>query len=425
MNAMDGVRMQRVTTTTAVLAAILLGSASTGALAAADRLGVKLAPGLNLLTDVTAQLVYTDNFYYQNDNAKQRDAFGLLLTPKLHLLGDAGRYQYWLNTGVSIGGFSVATDQDDYIDRFASAGLNWDLSAMHHISVNAGHQKDHDAFGSDRTELGNFAPSLANLGLDEWTKNTGGVEYRLGTSGGTFGLKLGYSFLNKDYDTNRNVPLPSGAPVGTRFLDYDTQTIHLTGLYNYSGKTSFVAEWLHTDIHIPHDFVGFPSREAKQDVYRVGAIWKATGKTSGDVRIGYLDRKYDDSARSDFSKVNWVAGVTWTPFSRTRFRVETGRAAQDTFLAGSGFIDLRFYDVKWTYDWTPRFQHTLGYNHSKFSFTDTSRDDKVDEYSLLGNFLLSRYWKLQAGVRYQDRSSSAPNRDYKRTYAYMGFKLER
>lgn len=397
-----------------VCAMALIWSASAVADQTPSDWGYKIAPGMVLVPSLGVGASYTNNFYYQPNDQDNESAAGLQITPGLTLLGNLGRYKFRVNAGLTAAKFKAVESGDDFLDHSVDGLFSWSLTALSNLEFTASHKRGHDPLGRDRTAV---AAGNANQDVDEWGRYGAGVVYSYGAPSSRFGVNLGYHVVGKDYKTNRRVP--SG--LGTRFLDYNTQSARITGLYHYSGKTTFLASYKHTEIHIPNEFPGNAlERSGSRDLYLVGVEWKATGKTSGDARIGYIDRGFDDARLDSFQKLAWQAGVTWSPKPRAQVRLETGRQPQVTYYLGSSFIDNRYYSAGFTYDWTARLSTVLGYRHTKQVFVSAGRDDKLNRYSLRGEYMLSALWDLSIGITNFHRDSDLAGADFDRTYLLVG-----
>lgn len=391
---------------------MLCASATTwGASAASSGAGFKIAPGVVLLPSFGLRAIYTNNFYYQRNGQPKKGVWGYQATPRLTLLGDEGRYSFRLDGGAKAATFSAPGDKDDFVDHSVNGEFGYSLTPRNSLSLVASHKRSHDDFGLDRTEA---TTPAAGLDLDKWTRYKAGAVYSFGAPGTRFGLNLGYNVVGKDYQTNR------AGTAGTRYLDYNTRTASVTGLYHYSGKTTFLANVRHTNIHIAHEFPGALKRSGYRNMYLVGVQWQATGKTSGDARVGYLQRESKDSRVDNFGKVAWEVGVNWSPIVRAQLRLETGRMPQVTYFFNSYFIDNRYYQLSLTYDWTARIQSIMRYRHTRQDFVGLPRADNLDQYWVTATYKLTRLWKLNVGVvgYYRDSDFSVVNFD--RTYVHVG-----
>jgi hypothetical protein len=57
-------------------------------------------------------------------------------------------------------------------------------------------------------------------------------------------------------------------------------------------------------------------------------VWEATAKTTGTVRVGWLDEKFADSLYPSFSSPNWDVAICWSPLAYSHFDLSTKRSAE-------------------------------------------------------------------------------------------------
>lgn len=380
--------------------------------------GFKIAPGVVLLPKFGLLSTYTDNFYYQPNDQPKQVAWGYQMTPGVTLLGDEGRYNFKLDAGVNTAKFTAPGAADDYVDHSVDGQLSYVLTAKNKLFFSASHKKSHDPFGIDRTE---FLPGSIDHELDKWLQYKAGALYSYGAQGSPLGLNVDYQLADRHYFTNTDSP-----PIGTRFLDYRIQSGTITGLYHYSGKTTFLALYQYTNIHVPHEFPApFPGRSGDQNTALVGVKWQATGKTSGDVRVGYVRRGFNDPRVHSAGRLSWQVRLTWLPTERAQVRLETGRSSQVSYFFQSSFINNNYYQISLNYNWTALFQTKFVYRYVRQEFVTSGRLDRLNRYSLVGNYSLGQFWTLTAGAVSFHRNSELSSADFDRTLAYVGITYAR
>lgn len=363
--------------------------------------GIKLAPGVRAVAQLDADLAYTSNFFYQTDNEKS--SIGVVLKPGLRIEGDKGALVYNFGLSGDIGKYDVRGDLDDYEDTRFDAGFKWDAATRHRFGARYIRQDDHDPFGTVRTETS----AVAARELDEWHENQIDLTYRFGAQDAKLNIEAGAGTRDREYDTNRGF---------TRFLDFSIDELRAAAIYNLSSKTAVLVDIIDKDITYDENVLGFP-RDGEEQRIRVGARWKATGKTIGDVRIGKVKHEFDDPAARDFDETDWDAGVTWSPRLQTQLSLRTGRASLESYTTDTRFIDNQFYIVDWTQDWSSLFRTSLSYGRSDQSFVDSDRnpataapdgerEDQIDNLSLLAIYRLSSTLQLRGGLSRSERNSN-------------------
>ena len=113
----------------------------------------------------------------------------------------------------------------------------------------------------------------------------------------------------------------------------------------------------------------------------VGAEWQATAATSGSVKVGYMNKKYEQ-VRPTYSGFTWEAAVRWQPLTYSQFDFSTGKAATDPSGDDSNFVVATVYNASWTHNWNTFLRTKVGYSHNGGAYDGTGRRDKTDSLEL-------------------------------------------
>ncbi|HEY0974497.1 MAG TPA: outer membrane beta-barrel protein [Solimonas sp.] len=375
-------------------------------------LGENLAEGTLVRTSIEAGLTYTDNFFYTTQAAPQQEAVGWLLRPGAALTRSLSRVSYGFGANAEIAGFDVPSSVDDYQDYRLGGAINWQPASRHQLTFGPTLLWDHDPFGRERTEN----TPLENRELDKWRQVRGDARYRIGLPADRFNYELLVTALDKRYTSNRNF---------TQYLDYSSTTEDFLVTYNYSPKTAALINIVATQTDYDKIFPGAFDRSADEIRYLVGARWTATGKTSGDVRVGYAKRKSNDASRNDFSGLDWRAGVSWTPVAYRGISASIGRSSQESYFNNVKFINNYYYSLQWTEDWTVRFRTLLNLSYIDTDYVGSSRSDQHFTADFEGQYRLNRSLKVLARIGQNQRDSNFNVVDFDRLNVYVGFALSR
>lgn len=369
--------------------------------------GIGVGPGARLFPAIEIAVVHDDNFFFDpNDEAS---ATGLLLRPALGLSLTTTRTKTNFNFSGEVAQFSGddVSDEDDYTDFNLSASSEFQANSRNLFGVQLARRDDHDPFGQRRTE----GSALTDRELDEFHTDALAASYRFGASDARFNFELSGSTFSKEYDTNTEF---------TRFLDFTADGLAGTLLYNYSPKTTLGLSYGVRDIEFDATPPGFIPRDADEERILLGIEWLATGKTTGRIRVGHVDREPDDSRRDDFSAVDWEVEIVWTPRERTRFTFETGRRTNESFLFDGDFINTQEAGIVWHQEWTSRLSTRLGGRYLDQDFEGTTRQDDYAVFDASFAFLLVRGFSLKGGYVYSDRDSTFNNRDFSKNLFSLG-----
>lgn len=381
--------------------------------------GIKLAPGVRGIAQLDSEIVYTSNFFYRADN--EVSSTGVLFRPSLGIEGDKGAFTYNLGLQGELSKWDVPGDIDDYEDSRISGAFKWDIATRHRLGGNISRHDSHDPFGTVRTEAG---AALADRDLDQWHFTTMGLDYRFGAQGAKINLEAGVVTRDREYETNREF---------TRFIDYTTDQVRAAVIYNVSSKTGLLAEVIDSKREYDVNLAGFP-RDGDERAYRVGARWKATGKTVGDVRVGRVEHDFEDPSGNDFEETDWSAGITWSPLLQARLILQTGRESQESYRTDTRLIDNEFVSLAWAHDWSSLFRTTLTFRRLDQRFVDSDitpatpprdeREDEVDALSLLAEYRLSPTVQARGGLSRSSRDTNVANiSEFDVDVAFVGLRV--
>src|SRR3954471_8271796 len=82
--------------------------------------------------------------------------------------------------------------------------------------------------------------------------------------------------------------------------------------------------------------------------YQIGAKWEATAKTSGIVKFGMLEKKFNSSGRTDFSGSSWDAAVRWSPLTYSVWDLYSSKVTNESTGTGD-FLLTQTYGVNWNH----------------------------------------------------------------------------
>lgn len=384
---------------------------ASNALAPNDAVGMHLGPGLRASAGVGLQGIYNSNFYLTPDNKKS--SFGFLLTPDILLMRQASQISFQVGAGLEAAKYTnVSIGPDNYVDGNINGKLNWTPLTRHRFSMDYRTSYGHDQFGAFRTETG-FDPSA---GLDKWLQTQVQGRYRYGAPGALINLETEAGWFGRRYDTNRDQ---------TEFLDYRTWKLHETAYINISSKTSLIAEVIRSDTGYYHEYNGQPSRDFIETRYRAGVHWVATGTTSGDLRIGRLNRDFSNPNRPDLNGLDWSATLSWAPQTYSVFTLQTGNQTQQSYVAGVQLIQNRYGVIDWTHAYSNYFSTRLSYSRINSDFVGSPRVDNINTYAIEANYFATKRLTGTAGAAYTRRNSNVADREYSDTSVYLGVRYNR
>jgi hypothetical protein len=162
-----------------------------------------------------------------------------------------------------------------------------------------------------------------------------------------------------------------------------------------------------TEIDYQHDRTLRPSLNSKEYRYLFGVTWDTTAKTTGTVKVGYVQKEFDDSARGEFSDPSWDVDVRWSPRTYSHFDFRTARYPSET-NGGGDFVDNTSYSATWEHEWSDRIESQLGarYLEQDFRGSTFNRNQDLTQYDFSLSYEMLRWLSWEAGVEVNARDSN-------------------
>jgi hypothetical protein len=360
--------------------------------------------------DVAASGVYTDNIYYNTGDEPQQAALGALVAPRAGYKATRGRLDLLATLSGEFATFDTDGGMDDYQDASAGISTSWLATRRGRLDLRAGFQRSHDPFGINRTE----DATVRDTELDVWHVMQAGGLFHYGAPEATLNAEVGFSASQKSYRTNT---------ADTRFLDYSTTALQYTLYYNVSPKTALLFDFVRADIQFDERFSAADARSGDEYRVRTGVRWLATGKTSGDLRVGVYQREFEDSTVTERG-LDWYATLQWAPRARTLLELEAERASQESYRVDTGVNLTRSVTARWKQYWGARITSQLGVAHVATEFVGLGREDTAYNVRLGLDYRLRQSLSAVVAAESSNRTSNDPNSEFDRISASAGIRLE-
>ena len=382
--------------------AVSLACGSVSALAAPQ--GSELGP-FRLFPEVEIGFQHNDNVALQSDTTgdKAVSSAVTIFSPKATLVSKRRGGTYSLGLGTKIGRYA-SSDIDNYEDVNFSADADMQLSRIVGFSLGAYYRLGHDPRGStDRTQTN----------LDTYNIAGANALFSYGSNSSIgFEGEVGYS--SKNYIQYSGAKDPNSSDTDG---DRDDTSVAARLFYRVMPKTRVFGEVTYGQTNYAYARSAQQSQDSNQWGFNLGARWRATAKTSGTAKIGYLKRDYDATGRKDFSGFAWQIGVQLKPLRQSVVDVYTGRRVSDSTGIGD-FIDTQDISVNWSHNWMPRVSTKLGIYYANSAYENDPREDDLTSFNLGVKYDLMKRTSVSAGVNFANRSSTSAKEEYDQT-VYM------
>ena len=354
---------------------------------------------------IDVELSYDDNIF--RSAADEVDSWVMRLKPILNAVIDSdGQVYTFTYTGDY--GFYANSGDDDYNDHDFYAGADLNLNRRNQLNLAASYTMGHEDRGTGITQGMDPNNPIVDSPIELDTTELD-AEYTLGSTESTNRLVLAGRYQDIQYQNYPDL---------TRFLSRDGTRAGATYYYRVRPATSLLAEVIVYDVSYDLTRPGTASLDSKSIRYRVGTTWDITEQTSGTVKLGQVDRKFDDNAREDWSAFDWDVNIRWSPRSYSHIDLITARPVQEAY-GGADFIDTEIYAAHWTHGWTERLETRLGVAYRKEVFEGSFREQETFKYDMSVTHQWRRWLSFELGASFSDRDSNIDRLIFDRTVFWL------
>lgn len=364
--------------------------------------------------EVGATLLHNDNILSSNKNEEGSMVF--ILSPKARLEHKQRAHTYGLDFGLDYGHYFSSSD-DDYLDVQLGGEADWQLDRRSSFTLNLDYLKGHDPRGS--TDRGGRAEP------DTWdSKGINGL-FSYGMPRARIRLEAEAGWVAKRYDDFYK-GWQNGVQVDKKD-DHDQRGLAGRVFYRVLPKTHVFLEADYKVIDYKLD----SSNDLDSDVFNlsVGTEWRATAKTTGRAKLGYLRKDFDSDQRDDFNGLSWQVGVQWKPLGRTTLDIATGRYTTESTGVGD-YLLTRDISITGTQVFMPRLSGSMGLYLAKTDFPQKTidprgeRSDDTRRLSLSLKYDFLKWASVNGGVNFTDRDSNRDTEDYDQRTIFVGVKAQ-
>ncbi len=294
-------------------------------------------------------------------------------------------------------------DDEDVTNHSLDGALRFDLSPKLDVRLFGQYSDAQEERGASGTR------TFTDEQPDEVEVLRYGGEIILGRP--TQALQFAVGLTRSDWDYQNN---------DQQFRNRRNDRIHGILFYNLSPKTSLFLEANHTDIDYDDDAAGLDSEE---DVYYLGARWRASATLDALFKIGDLEKEMSDPAFNDFDGTSYLGKLVWQmrPFSRiqilaSRTTEESAQQSRGDPEAAAGELTDPYYvsrliGLHWAHDLSTRWRLYAFFNHTEDDYPN-DRDDTIKDLGIGLSYRFSRWLTVTAQYGDTERDSNDPAVEY-------------
>jgi hypothetical protein len=377
------------------LSASLVGSVSVNSWAV-DPQHIDLA-GFEFTPTLVLSEAYDDNFRGLPD-ADRQSSWVSTINPTLLLSAEGRKSAYQLEYSLNSETYHSDSDASN-TDHHLRLKSIMEFTARHRLRWNLAYHRQEDTVDTANSEEN-----------DKYSRAIAGALYSYGVRSARNRLDFGANHETLRYHNSGNLNADK---------ERDSLQLKTIWFHRLGGRTRSLVELRHTD----HQYkLSESNRDSTNLAALAGATWKATAKTTGNVRIGAEHKDFDSETRQDYTSPMWEVGVAWQPRTYSTLRFDT-RKAFDEGDDGASTIADQSNTLSWRHEWTSRIRSDLDYRYSDREYKGIERDDQQTSYGLGLTYSPDRWIDVTLGYRHTDNDSSLRTESYTRNIYLLSLGL--
>ncbi|MDI3325974.1 outer membrane beta-barrel protein [Pontibacterium granulatum] len=343
-----------------------------------------------VIPQLTVQVGHDDNIF--TDETNEQDSLITVIKPSVQLVAEKENDAYRVTFELEDGTYQDSS-ADNYTDHSLVGEAIMELNSRNRLDLTASYIKDHEDRGSNDSGI--------SASPDRYTDKSVAAVYRYGAEGAQGNLELKGSLLDHQFDNFKSK---------NESRDRQNALLDATFFYRVAPKTKALFEIRHEDIDYDLSTSDLDNTETK---YLAGVTWDATAKTSGNAKIGYAEKDFDDASRTDRDGTSWEIGMTWAPQSYSTFGLNASQEFEETSGQGDA-IDTESFSVTWNHSWSERVSTNAMLSRTDESYLGSTREDETDSLKLGVNYDLQRWLAVDLSYTFTDKESNQADESYER-----------
>jgi hypothetical protein len=251
------------------------------------------------------------------------------------------------------------------------------------------------------------------------------------TYGGTAGLgqKFNRFDLSLKGDAERTVyqdsSLTDGSTASNEDRNYDQYTVTLRGGYELSpGLMPFVEGSTDARKHdLATDFSGY-QRNSKGMTGKVGATFELSRLLSGEVSLGYTQRKYDDARLDNLSGLIGDASLVWSASALTTVKFTAKSSVGEATTPGVSGVLYRDAGLQVDHSFRRWLIGSIKLGFGLDDYIGMSREDKRYAAGAGLTYKLNRSTQIKGEFRQEWLRSNVTGNDYSASIVLLGLRFQ-
>ena len=177
--------------------------------------------------------------------------------------------------------------------------------------------------------------------------------------------------------------------------------------YKLTPKISLFPEYAYGFIEYDSQSVADAQSDSHYNEIYAGAEWNITGKTTGILKLGFTEMRFDDTERSDIKTFIAELGVRVYLTKRMELDVNAGRGVkQSEFTADSNAFERSFGDFKISRKVWKDLGASFNASYEKQVYHGSERKDDIYGFGLSTGYRIKKWISAGFEYSYRDRHSN-------------------
>lgn len=179
--------------------------------------------------------------------------------------------------------------------------------------------------------------------------------------------------------------------------------------YKFWPKTSLFTEYNFSDI----TFDGASTYDSIENRYYLGTQWDITAKTRGTLKLGYIQKDFDDASVKDQDGVSVEIQTQHNLTPKRAIHINGFRKFQESDFGGaSGFLSTGI-DVSLLQRFSTKWSGTFSVYYEENEYNGVTRDDDLFGFGPAVRFEAKKWLIFDLGYTYHENDSSLAGNDYR------------
>ncbi len=341
---------------------------------------------------------YDDNIFRNDLNKKP--SWVTLIRPGFQFALERALNRYALSYGMQSTIF-WDSPPDNFVDHLLRGDTHIELNRRNRFDFNAQLLYSHYQRGTYFSQ-GNLINAINEP--DQFHTYELGGRYSFGAETARGQITLDVNYLDLQFDNHLE---------RTRVRNRQDLTLSPSFFARIFPKTSLLAQFEYVQIDYPDAAGTLVDASGDKMRYLVGATWQQTAKTTGIVKVGYLQMNFDDPRQKSFSDFTWEADIKWRPLSYSSIVLQAVRNVFPTQGFGNSIV-VQSYGVDWEHEWGYHFATQAGVNWRDYDNKGSRRKDEMLTTGLELRYRLRSWLNFGLSYSYSDLQSTQSTFDFQR-----------